>query len=129
MKNETKRNNLRVSLAQSVRQGRDYDGNLEHQTFYYVEAATGYGYVFTHFKTFEGYQRRDAEDFAAKVASRLDGTNADSLDERYWQQRGFHVYGSEAYQAEGGEQELAKFCVEAYDGPGAYTPDHPEYIG
>tara|TARA_R110000824_G_scaffold120382_4_gene275644 strand:- start:112 stop:501 length:390 start_codon:yes stop_codon:yes gene_type:complete len=129
MKNETKRNELRVVLSSGVRQGFCHEGIPQEQTYYFVEAATAYGYVFMHDKAFESYELDAAQKFADVVAAKLDGTNAESLDERYWLQRGNHVYGSEAYQAEGGEQELQRFCVEAYEGPGAYTPAHPEYIG
>jgi hypothetical protein len=115
------------SLASSVQMGHDQDGNPAEQVVYYLEATTPYGHVFCHHEIFESYEQEKALDFLATYKSFGDGS-VDELDARCWKQRSFHVYGSEAYQNEGGEQELAKFCVEAFDGS-YYTPHHPEYIG
>jgi hypothetical protein len=106
----------------------DQDGNPAEQVVYYLEATTPYGHVFCHHEIFESYEQEKALDFLATYKSFGDGS-VDALDARCWKQRSFHVYGSEAYQNEGGEQELAKFCVESFDGIGSYTPEHPEYIG
>jgi hypothetical protein len=125
----TRNEKVLFTLNSFVRMGRDQDGNPAEEVVYFVEAATAYGHVFCHNEIFQAYEQEKALDFLNKVATTLLDATSDDLDSRYWSQRGFHVYGSEAYQAEGGEQELAKFCVEAYEGAGAYTPNHPEYIG
>ncbi|MCH2362616.1 MAG: hypothetical protein MK329_16315 [Pirellulales bacterium] len=126
MANTRQQNNLTLALAESVRQGRDFEGNLETQRFYYVEATTPFGYVFCHYRVFEAHEQMAAEAFLEKVSGKLNGANADSLDRRYWTQRGHHVYGSAAYQLEGGEDELRRFEAET---AADYTSEELQRLG
>jgi hypothetical protein len=90
---------------------------------YFVECRDLAGHTWVHFKAFDSFEA------AGELADRIeDRRPADWTPENDHWTRGRLVYGSQAYQAEGGEHDLARVDVEAEFGPGSYQPDHPGFL-
>jgi hypothetical protein len=91
---------------------------------YSVECRDLTGRTWVHFKQFA------AAESAGALADRIEDTRpADwTPGDEHWVP-GRLVYGSQAYQALGGEHLLARTDVEAEFGAGSYAADHPGFIG
>lgn len=92
---------------------------------YRVDCVDELGNRWFHFKTFSDWEE------AAELEQRIEDHikhNADWTPGEHWH-ASHVVYGSIAYQTQGGESDLARVDVEAEYGAGSYTPSHPGYIG
>lgn len=93
-------------------------------TRYSVECRDSQGHRWIHFKTFTDPVECDIL-LHRIVAGRPEGWIPEPND--CWH-RGPLVYGSLAFQLEGGAHEQQKIDVEAEFGPGSYNPGHPGWL-
>jgi len=116
--------NPTITLAENYVQEIGEDGPFTSQRFN-VEAVYPDGRRFHHFKAYRSID--DAAALAGRIERAVFNGECNPADSEYWN-RGFDVYGSEAYQRNGGEHELQKADVEAEYGPGTYQPGGPGYL-
>jgi hypothetical protein len=90
---------------------------------YFVECRDLAGHTWFHFKSFSSAEA--ADELAARIESQRP---ADWTPENEHWNRGRLVYGSRAYQVEGGAHEQQKIDVEAEFGPGSYMPGLPGHL-
>lgn len=93
--------------------------------FYGVECVDEVGHRWVHEIFFR--QAESAENLAERIAIHISKNPSWKPGDRWNADQ--PVYGSDAYQLEGGEQYLARVDVEADRGPGTYLPGHPGFIG
>ena len=118
-----KRPTIHICVCPNYYEAMDEDGPYTAKNFG-VTATNGRGNRWHHYEVFTTEDA--AHDFVRKIDDHL--WLGGELNMEHWY-RGYAVYGSDAYCEEGGDSALAKVDVEAEDGPGSYTPDHPGSIG
>ena len=91
---------------------------------YFVECRELSGRTWVHFKSF------DSAEAAGELADRIEDHRPAGWtpDNEHWAP-GRLVYGSQAFQAHGGEHLMQRADVEAEFGPGSYRPGQPGYLG
>ena len=89
---------------------------------YLVECRDLAGHTWVHFKAF------DSVEDAAALADRVEDHPADWTPENEHWTRGRLIYGSRAFELEGGAHEQQKIDVESEFGPGSYMPGMPGYL-
>ncbi len=108
------------SILPNYYEARNEDGPYTAVNFF-VECRDLAGNTWVHFKAWD---RPSDADRLADLVARKDGWTPDN---ECWT-RGRTLYGSQAYQREGGEHALQKADVESEFGPGSYAEGQPGHL-